>query len=159
MKRGLNIFKAVFRIYALHLCAILAIWLGMYYPGVDIILAAIYLILLWKEGQYSWQLQHSPLRLALVAILWQLPGFILAGSILSGLGGQTEFAYYFVFILELWQTPVLPLISLLPVWTVHDMPVYYALLFVMVPVLALYYCMPALIRGSADNRASGRNRC
>jgi hypothetical protein len=152
MKRGLDIFKAVFRIYCLHLSAILAIWLGMYYPGLDVFLATIYLILLWEEGKHTWQLQPNALRQALVAILWQLPGFFLAGSILVGLDRLTEFAYYFVFILELWQTPVLPLISLLPVWTVKDIPVYYGLFFVMVPVLALYYCMPAIIQGAEGNR-------
>lgn len=147
MKRGCHILKALLRIYVLHFSAILAVWLAMYYPGLDILLAIIYLILLWEEGKNTWQLQPKLLRQALVACLWQLPGFFLAGSILLGLDRLTEFAYYFVFILELWHTPVLPLISLLPVWTARGLPVYYGLLFAMVPVLTLYYCLPGIIQG------------
>jgi len=133
------------RIYVLHLSAILAIWLGTYYPGVDIALSILYLLLLWAEGQHSWQILHSRWKQALIAAFWQLPGFLLAGTILSGLDRLTEFAYYFVFILEIWHTPVLPLISLLPVGTIWGIPIYYGLSFIMVPVLAFYYCMPAMM--------------
>lgn len=145
MKRGPNIFNAMLRIYGLHLSAILAIWLGTYYPGLDIALSILYLLLLWTEGQHSWRILRSPWKQALIAVFWQLPGFLLAGSILSGLDRLTEFAYYFVFILELWHTPVLPLISLLPVGTILDIPIYYGLSYIMVPVLSFYYYMPAMM--------------
>jgi len=143
MKRGIKILRALFRIYLLHITAFLAIWMGMYFPGLDIVLSVLYLILLWEEGKSSSRMLLNHKKQALVAMLWQLPGFILSVSVILGLDQLTDFAYYFIFILELWQTPILPLISIIPVWTILDKPLYYYLLFMMVPVMAVYYYLPA----------------
>lgn len=143
MKRGFDIFKSVSRLYFLHISAILAVWLAMYFPGLDIILAMLYLLLLWGEGKYTYRTLRSRQRQALIASIWQLPGLILAASVILGLDRLTDFAYYFVFILELWFTPVLPLISVLPTWTILERPVYYYALFVMVPIMAIYYYLPS----------------
>lgn len=142
MKRGVPILRSIFRIYIIHLSAILAIWLAMYYPGLDVILSILYLLLLWEEGKYTLRTFRSPLKQKIIAVIWQLPGIILGSSVILGLDRLTDFAYYFVFILELWVTPVLPLVSLLPAWSILDRPLYYYLLFVMVPLLAVYYCLP-----------------
>lgn len=144
MKRGFKILRSIFRIYYLHLGAVLAVWLAMYFPGLDIVLSILYLLLLWQEGKYTYRMMGSPKKQALVAIIWQLPGFILGSSVILGLDRLTDFAYYFIFILELWVTPVLPLVSLIPAWTIMERPVYYYLLFIMVPVLAVYYTLPAI---------------
>lgn len=114
----------------------------MYFPGLDIILSILYLILLREEGKHSAQVLLDHKKQALVAVIWQLPGFILGASVLLGLDRLTDFAYYFVFILELWQTPILPLVSLIPAWTIIDKPIYYYCLFLMVPVLAILYYLP-----------------
>lgn len=114
----------------------------MYFPGLDIILSILYLILLREEGKHSAQVLLDHKKQALVAGIWQLPGFILGASVLLGLDRLTDFAYYFVFILELWQTPILPLVSLIPAWTIIDKPIYYYYLFLMVPVLAILYYLP-----------------
>lgn len=114
----------------------------MYFPGLDIILAILYLLLLWEEGKHTCRILCSRRRQALIAIIWQLPGLILAGFVILGLDRLTDFAYYFIFILELWVTPILPLISLLPTLTILERPIYFYLLFLMVPVLAVYYYMP-----------------
>lgn len=127
----------------MNISAILAVWLAMYYPGLDIILSLFYLALLWEEGRYANRVIRNNKKHALVAGISQLPGFILAGSVILGLDRLTDFAYYFVFILELWVTPVLPLVSLLPAWPIMERPLYYYLLFIMVPILAIYYYLPA----------------
>jgi len=114
----------------------------MYYPGLDIILSMLYLVLLWEEGKYTYKMVRNPKKQALIAGIWQLPGFMLGLSVVLGLDRLTDFAYYFVFILELWVTPILPLVSLLPTWTIMERPIYYYLLFIMVPLLAVYYCLP-----------------
>jgi len=115
----------------------------MYFPGLDILLSILYLILLWEEGKSSFRTHRSHKKQALIAILWQLPGFILSLSVVFGLDRLTDFAYYFIFILELWQTPIIPLVSVIPVWTIMDKPLYYYLLFLMVPIMAIYYYLPA----------------
>jgi len=142
MKRGFQILKLLGRVYILHISAILAIWLAMYYSGLDIILSIIYLFLLWEEGKYTHRMLRNPKKQALIASLWQLPGFVLGTSVIIGIDRVTDLAYYFVFMLELWVTPILPLVSLLPHWTIMERPIYYYLLFVMVPLLAVYYYVP-----------------
>ncbi len=142
MKRGFQILKSLGRVYILHISAILAIWLAMYYPGLDIILSIIYLFLLWEEGKHTHRMLRNPKQQALIASLWQLPGFILGASVILGIERVTDLAYYFVFMLELWVTPILPLVSLLPHWIILERPIYYYLLFVMVPFLTVYYYLP-----------------
>ena len=126
----------------------------MYFPGLDIILALIYIYLVWKEGSYCRQRLRRP-GVAAVAALWQLPGYFLAGSILLPLESVSQFSYYFIFMLELWDTPLLPLISLLPTWTLLDRPLYYYLLFVLVPAMSLYYYTPALGPKEPQSRSAG----
>jgi len=142
MKRGVEIFRSVLRLYFFHISAILAVWLAMYFPGLDIVLALLYLVLLWEEGKYTYRVLRNPKRQALIAGIWQLPGLILAVSVILRLDRLTDFAYYFVFALELWVTPILPLISLIPTWIILERPIYYFLLFMMVPILAVYYYLP-----------------
>lgn len=154
MKRGFKIFSLLLRGYILHISAIIAIGLAMYFPGLDIILALVYLYLVWKEGSYC-RLRLSRAGIAAVAVLWQLPGYFLAGSILLPLGFASQFSYYFIFMLELWDTPLLPLISLLPTWTLLDRPLYYYLMFVLVPALSLYYYTPALFQKDPQSRSAG----
>jgi hypothetical protein len=114
----------------------------MYYPGLDIILSILYFVLLWEEGKYTYRTVRNAKKQAFIAAIWQLPGLILGISVIIGLERVLDFATYFVFILEFWVTPILPLISLLPTWTILDRPVYYYLLFFMVPILAIYYYLP-----------------
>lgn len=117
----------------------------MYFPGLDIVLALVYLYIVWKEGRYSRLVLSSRARRAMVAIVWQLPGFLLAGSILCSLDAVAQFGYYFIFMLELWDTPLLPLVSLIPSWTIYDQPVYYYLLFTVAPLMSFLYYSPFLL--------------
>lgn len=112
----------------------------MYFPGLDLLLAGLYLFFLWREAKQS---GLSPLQQAVAGALWQLPGIFLAGSVLLNLDKGTDFSYYFVFMLQLWNTPVLPFINLIPVYNLSSMPLYYYLLFVMVPLLWVFYLLPS----------------
>ncbi len=141
--------------YVINISAIAAVSLAMYFPGLDIVLALVYLYVVLQEGKYSQVILGSRSRRGLVAVIWQLPGFLLAASILCSLDAITQFGYYFIFMLELWDTPVLPLISLLPAWTVYDRPVYYYLLFAIVPVLSFYYYSPSLFQKRHKSKSAG----
>jgi len=143
------------RIYILQLTAILAVWLAMYFPGADVALAAIYLWLVWAEARQAAAQMGSLFKQAVIAIAWQLPGLVMGFSLLTGLDGLTEFAYYFVFMLELWQTPVLPWLSLLPPWTINGWPVYYIMIFLLVVVLICIYLLPAVIPDRRRRRQAG----
>lgn len=133
------------RAIIIHLSAILAVGLAIYFPLLDIILAAIYIYVIWREGCYC-RLRCGRITMAAVAIIWQLPGYLLAGAILLSVESVAQFSYYFIFMLELWDTPVLPLFSLLPDWTWLDRPLYYYLLFLTAPLLSLLYYSPEFIK-------------
>jgi len=133
----------------LHLSGILAVWLGMYYPGMDIGLALVYLIALYWEGNYAAANLKRPFQVV-VALLWQLPGLVLSGSVLLGWDQLFDFAYYFIFILELWVTPLLPLVSLLPLSKIAGYPLYYYFLFILVPLMGFIYVGPSLLMKKID---------
>jgi len=120
--------------------AILAVWLGMYYPGLDIALALLYLVIIWGEASYN--KRFSFVRQCLVGFAWQLPALFLSLSILQGLDQSNDFSYYFVFMLQLWHTPVLPLTTMLPDLIQLDKPFYYYELFVFAPLLWTLYLLP-----------------
>lgn len=116
----------------------------MYFPGLDIILSILYLILLIEEGKHTARRLDNPGKQGLIAIIWQMPGLLFVVSIITELDHLTELAYYFIFMLELWHTPIIPLVSLLPAGTFLDKPLYYYALFLMVPLLAILFYLPAL---------------
>lgn len=131
------------------MAAILAVWLGMYYPGLDILLAGLFLWVIWKEaGEKSFSL----LQQSLVAITWQLPALFLSLSVLLGLDKNTDFSYYFIFMLQLWHTPLLPLTTVLPDLLQLDRPFYYYELFIMTPLLWVVYLLPWLKRSLRTNQ-------
>ncbi len=131
------------RLYTIQLAAILAVWLGMYYPGLDIILAGLFLLVVWGEADYQ---RFSWLQQSLIAIIWQLPAFFLSMSVLLGLDKATDFSYYFIIMLQLWHTPLLPLTTVQPDLLQLDKPFYYYELFVMTPLLWMVYFLPRLKR-------------
>lgn len=143
------------RIYIIQVTAILAVWLAMYFPGLDVVLAALYLWLVWAEARQAAAKMGSLVKQTVIAAAWQLPGIVMGFSLLTGLDRLTEFAYYFVFMLELWQTPVLPWLSLLPLWTLNGWPVYYIMIFVLVAVLLGIYMLPAMIPGRSRLEQAG----
>lgn len=117
----------------------------MYFSGLDLLLAFLYLCLIWREASYSGT-RFQPLQQGIISTLWQLPGIVLAAVVLLGLGQAADFSYYSIFILQLWHTPVLPLISLFPLSSVGDKPLYYYILFLLVPLLWIFYWLPALFK-------------
>lgn len=121
----------------------------MYYPGLDILLAGLFLWVIWKEaGEKSFSL----LQQSLVAITWQLPALFLSLSVLLGLDKNTDFSYYFIFMLQLWHTPLLPLTTVLPDLLQLDRPFYYYELFIMTPLLWVVYLLPWLKRSLRTNQ-------
>jgi hypothetical protein len=124
--------------------------MGMYYPGLDIALALLYLLIIWQEGRYK---KFSFIQQGLVGIFWQMPALLISLSMLLGLDQAADFSYYFIFMLQLWHTPILPLTTLQPVIAYLDKPLYYYALYLMAPLLWIFYLLPLLIQiGSPSNQ-------
>lgn len=134
--------KASLRLYFIHCFAIPAIAFSMYFPGLDVLLSGLYLGLIWKEAKRN-SYQLTPGRQGLIAMLWQMPGIFMVLSVCLSWDFSTHLSYYFIFMLELWQTPVLPIISLIPTYIGSGKPLYYYLLMFSVPVLMAVYLVPS----------------
>lgn len=135
MKEAMKIIKSLVRLYIIHITAILAVASSMYFPGLDLLLAVLYLVILRREANYN----QSWLGRTLIGIGWQLPGLLFSFLAALSFKFSESITYYSIFMLELWHTPVLPVISLFPAYRIFARPLYYYLLFASAPILAVLY--------------------
>ncbi|MEA1962446.1 MAG: hypothetical protein U9N81_14460 [Bacillota bacterium] len=111
----------------------------MNYPGLDIVLAFLYLIIIWNEGKNNGIDKNSQINDFFVTLIWQLPGLLLIAFLISNT------FFYAIFVLELWITPVLPFISLFPVGMQRG-DIFYTWTFILAVLwLAGVYLLPALL--------------
>lgn len=124
-KKGAQLINTVLRLYMIHLFAILAVWLATYYPGLDVVLAVLYLLVVVREVRYHQS--KSRWRIFVVVLTWQLTGLFFSLIILARCT-MLELYNYAIFVLELWYTPILPFLSMLPTGSLEKPLYYYALL-------------------------------
>ncbi|MEN6325558.1 MAG: hypothetical protein ABFD18_05030 [Syntrophomonas sp.] len=84
------------------------------------------------------------IRAEFIAVMWQLPGILLSVSILTGISDGFYFGQYFIFLLEFWYTPVLPLISIINKPFLPQ-PAYYHMLIYMPFFLSFFYIIAAYL--------------
>lgn len=122
------------RLLFIHLAAILAVGLSIYYPGLDILMALLYLVVVAAEAfRFS---QYSAREQIMVALLWQAPAWFLT---VVNLLQVTDIASYSIFILQLWYTPLIGLLSLPGLPVVDEKPLYYYLTLLMPVIMSSYY--------------------
>lgn len=142
--------RALGRLYILYVGAMLAVLPAMYYTGLDLVISIIYLALLIRESrEQAVYLPFWPQRLG-VALLWQLPGLLLYFSDALYLQQYWDWIWYAKFTLELWDLPVLPLISLLPARPGWPTPPYYYALALAVPLQCALYLACQYIPGRQE---------
>jgi hypothetical protein len=64
------------RLYFIHITAIAAGILSTYFPGMDILVALLYLLLIGFEARRAYQLPRW--KQSLTALIWQAPGILWA---------------------------------------------------------------------------------
>jgi hypothetical protein len=142
----------ILRLYFIHIFAWLAVWLAMHYPGLDLVLAIMYLLIISAEirslRRYAKGVSWSSF------LIWQAPGivFSLIISIPWSWWGLKEYSF---FLLQFWYTPMVPLLSLLH-WTIAGHPLYYYLLLGMPLLLAILFAL--LVRNREPVPRSSRIR-
>lgn len=124
------------RLYFIHIFAFLAVWFSTYYPGIDILISISYLIVIALEARLIKHLEKW--EKVFIFILWQITGifFSLAKLIEINVHYLNDYA---IFILQLWYTPVIPLVSIIPEPYNFDKPFYYYLLIGMPIIMAVYF--------------------
>lgn len=142
MNRMVNIIKRVIRLYAIHIFACIAIAESIYFPGLDLALAFVYLAVIGTEAflyrREGWS------RNILAALIWQLPGLILSLMSIAP-AGAWGVANYGFFVLEFWYTPLVPVLSCLWGFTVQGKPLYYYLLLAAPVIMLFYYYLAILV--------------
>lgn len=95
------------RLLSIQLFAVVAVWLGTYYPGLDIALAVLYLLVIVGEfaapGGSWWQK-------LLLLLVWQLPLLCCVAIFWSGSYSYAALLYL-AFVQQIWLTPLLPLLA------------------------------------------------
>lgn len=103
-------FRAWGRLFFIHLSAIIAVWLGSYYPGLDLALSVVYLVVVLVEWFSMWQRQLNPGGLVLLFLVWHLPlGYALI--LIQGGFYTSGGLYYLAFVQQIWLTSLLPLLA------------------------------------------------
>lgn len=120
-------YSAISRLYLLQLTAAAAVALSMNYPGLDVFLACMYLVVIGREGR-SVRTSLSRIKKWRVGFYWQMPSFLLLSIAFLIPSDYMEQVNYMMFALQLWQTPMLPLVSLLPLKGATGFKFVYALL-------------------------------
>jgi len=132
--------KQLGRLYFLHIFAILAVWLSMYIPGLDFLFAIIYILLIIVEGKES-VVSLGASQTLIAALLWQLPGLVLAALVMQSL------SYNAIFLLEIWVTPLIPVISLAPALFTHAYSItYYQGYYGALLAIILLYLFPLITK-------------
>lgn len=130
------IIRPIIRLYIIQLGAFLAVWLGSYLNGLDLILSLLFLAILFIEiNQVN---ECSVIKRILIILAWQLPGIVISMAIITGVSDWFNWGQYLIFIMEFWCTPVLPLISIMAAPFLPQ-PTYYYLLLGMPFLLATLY--------------------
>lgn len=105
----MEIRNAVLRLYFIHFFAVLAIWMSTYFPGFDIFCAVLYIIFIsWEiRNLYTWKKGKKFIS----GLCWLIPPVLLALIAKSNIviGDLSNLSF---FVLQLWYTPFIPLVSL-----------------------------------------------
>ncbi len=126
-------YQPVIRLYIIQISAFIAVWLGSYYPDLDILLSLFYILII---GMEIIAIKNIGFKEKLkVLIFWQGPGAILSLMVLF----QSIYLISgdIIFIMEFWNTPVLPIYSLIP--SINGQPLYYNLLLATPLIMTIYF--------------------
>ncbi|HWP97124.1 MAG TPA: hypothetical protein VN426_09755 [Syntrophomonadaceae bacterium] len=132
----MKVLTAVLRLYCLQIFAFLAISLSTYFPGWDLILSGVYLVVLTVESRL-----HSGLGLRekfLVLMAWQGGALFLAFYVWQGwtFWGLCD---YGIFALQFWSAPLLPWWALIHIPLSSRFPCYYYLVLITPLLLSVWY--------------------
>jgi len=147
---------------AFNLLFAILVWLTMYFPGLDLLASlAFVFILVWfsrclgrmnfipeeisKENDISDHLltaeksdcQRS-LSIIAISIIGQSPGLVAEGLAIWNWIHFGPFTSNYDFVLQMWHTPWVPFLSLLPSWTLEGFAVSFLSLYLLSPVIILF---------------------
>ncbi|MGE5544245.1 MAG: hypothetical protein ACM3UW_04665 [Bacillota bacterium] len=133
------------------LYAILA-WLTMYFPGLDLLTSAVFIFLLFNWSRYMVRNGMNTWQVMAAAFLAQLPGLVFSGLAIYSWWRYGPLTSNFDFILQMWHTPFVPLLSLLPTVHLQGFPLSFLLAYILSPVYVLLMGLFAALLPRNSNR-------
>lgn len=133
------------RLFFIHITAIAAGVLSSYFPGMDIIVALLYLLIIGMEARRACDLPWW--KRSITALIWQAPGLFFAVVLITSFNVMGVYEYA-IFIIQFWFTPLLGLVSLAGLYFYLDKPIYYYLLILLPFISSLYYLGIASLIGA-----------
>jgi hypothetical protein len=108
-------------------------WFAMYFPGIDVVVSLVYVGFIWWQGR-RWGRELGAGGVALTAALAQLPGFLFQSLAIWYWINQGLLTSNYDFFLQLWHTPFIALLSLIPLGSWHGISLYYWALHLLSPL-------------------------
>lgn len=129
-------FKAIARLYFIHIFAFIAVAISTYYPPWDIILSLLYLLVVGSEARSL--RDFDPKSKRLIILSWQAPGILLFLLVISHTA-IWDLSNYAFFIMLFWYTALAPMLSLLPGIFWRGWPLYYYFLLALPFIMTAYH--------------------
>ncbi len=126
----------VLRLYFIHISAFGAGILSIYFPGLDILVSFIYLLVVALEARRAYEL--SQLQKIIIVLIWQAPAIFWAAICITAFDFMGLYEYA-IFILEFWYTPLVGLLSLAGISIYSGKPLYYYILIYLPFISCIYY--------------------
>jgi hypothetical protein len=141
------------RLLIFNLLYAILVWLTMYFPGLDLLAAAIFIYLLFRWSQHMIDNRMNTWQVMATAALAQLPGLIFSGIAIHSWWRYGPLTSNFDFILQMWHTPFVPLLSILPTVHLQEFPISFLLAYILSPA---YIVLMTLFAGMLQSRSSRR---
>lgn len=125
------------RLLTFNLLYAVLVWLTMYFPGLDLLAAVAFVCVLFIWSRRMVRNGMTTGKVMATAFLAQLPGLIFSVLALHSWWSYGPLTSYFDFALQMWHTPFLPLLSLLPPIRIQGFPLYFLLGYVLSPLYIL----------------------
>ncbi len=119
------------KLLAFNLLYAILVWLTMYFPGLDLLASTFFLYCLYCWSRYLGHAGFSMWRVMGTATLAQVPGLIFGSLALYNWWLYGPLTSNYDFMLQMWHTPWVPMLSLLPSMYIREFPLSFLLLFVL----------------------------
>lgn len=142
------------RLLLIHVFFIIIVWLATYFSGLDVAITLVYLYLIWKASHLIGRgCPEAPYRsLVFTGLIAQSPGLLLTVANLLYYFGSGPVPADFTFLLELWHTPLMPILSFFSFPVFQGYIFYFVALFFLPPVYLVTLVVGYVCQNSLNNK-------
>ncbi len=137
-------------IMAFNLLSAICVWLTMYFPGLDIGASLVFISVTYMMNRRLAAQAGNVQAWIGSLILGQLPGLISETLALWSWYHYGPLTSFWDFVLQMWHTQYVPLLSMLPVIKLSGFPVSFLILYLLAPLYIILFTIGNLGRVGKD---------